>query len=312
MRSPDDIPPDVRKRQHAAANPATSAWVAANAGSGKTHVLARRVINLLLEGVEPVKILCITFTKAAAANMAKRVFDTLAEWTTFDDAELDKAIEEGLAGTASASRRRLARRLFARALETPGGLKVQTIHAFCTQLLHQFPFEANVAARFTVLDEAEQSQLLETLTLGVLLDGAGNPGSALARALDTAMTAAADQTFRDLVREAIGKRDAIESWVNTAGGVELALAGLATTLGVDETDTVDEIEAQYFAGPLVSPCGLAGDCRKALARWQKRRRASRALCGACIAQRYRTRREISGHFLHRREQWPYAAQIPRR
>ena len=252
MRSPDGIPPDVRKRQHAAANPATSAWVAANAGSGKTHVLARRVINLLLEGVEPEKILCITFTKAAAANMAKRVFDTLAEWTTFDDAELDNAIEEGLAGTASASRRRLARRLFARVLETPGGLKVQTIHAFCTQLLHQFPFEANVAARFTVLDEAEQSQLLETLTLGVLLDGAGNPGSALARALDTAMTAAADQTFRDLVREAIGRRDAIESWVNAAGGVELALAGLAITLGVDETDTVDEIESQYFAGSFIA------------------------------------------------------------
>ena len=79
-----------------------------------------------------------------------------------------------------ARRRALARRLFARALETPGGLKVQTIHAFCTQLLHQFPFEANVAARFSVLDDAEQSQLLERLTLGVLLEGAADPGSALA------------------------------------------------------------------------------------------------------------------------------------
>jgi ATP-dependent helicase/nuclease subunit A len=253
MRTADDIPPDVRKRQRAAANPATSAWVAANAGAGKTHVLARRVINLLLEGVEPEKILCITFTKAAAADMAKRVFDTLAEWTTFDDARLDVAIDEGLAGAASPALRRLARRLFARALETPGGLKVQTIHAFCTQLLHQFPFEANVAARFTVLDEAEQSQLLERLTLGVLLEGAGHPGSPLARALDTAMTAAADQTFRDVVREAIGRRDAIESWVSGAGDVEAALAGLARTLGVDPGDTIDDVEAQYFSGPFISP-----------------------------------------------------------
>ena len=113
MRTPDDIPPDVRKRQHAAANPATSAWVAANAGAGKTHVLARRVINLLLEDVEPEKILSITFTKAAAANMARRVFDTLIDWITFDDISLDKAIEEGLVGAASPARRRRARRLFA-------------------------------------------------------------------------------------------------------------------------------------------------------------------------------------------------------
>ena len=112
-------------------------------------MLAQRVINLLLEGVEPEKILCITFTKAAAANMAKRVFDTLAAWTTLDDAALDDVIRDHSGEAPDAARRALARRLFARALETPGGLKVQTIHAFCTQLLHQFPFEANVAARFT-------------------------------------------------------------------------------------------------------------------------------------------------------------------
>src|SRR4029077_11082094 len=219
MRAPDTIPGEVRRRQSEASDPMVSARVAANAGSGKTYVLAQRVINLLLEGVAPEKILCITFTKAAAANMAKQVFDRLAEWTTFDDARLDQAIAAHANVAATAPRRALARRLFARALETPGGLKVHTIHAFCTQLLHQFPFEANVAARFSVLDDAEQSQLLERLTLGVLLDGAAAPDSALARALTIAMTAAADQTFRDVVREAIGNRDAIMQWVTDAGGV---------------------------------------------------------------------------------------------
>src|SRR5271168_340191 len=199
MSAPRIIPPDVLKLQSAVSNAAVSAWVAANAGSGKTHVLAQRVINLLLDGVEPEKILCITFTKAAAANMAKRVFDTLAAWTTLDDAALDEVILEQSGEAPGTARRSLARRLFARALETPGGLKVQTIHAFCTQVLHQFPFEANVTARFSVLDEAEQSQLLERLTLNVLLDGASDPGSELARALDSAMTAAADVTFRDVV-----------------------------------------------------------------------------------------------------------------
>ena len=170
MRSPNVIPSDVRRVQAAVSDPAVSAWVAANAGSGKTHVLAQRVINLLLAGVEPEKILCITFTKAAAANMAKRVFDTLAHWTTLDDAALDAAVRDRSGLTLGTSlpgaKRALARRLFARALETPGGLKVQTIHAFCAQLLHQFPFEANVTARFNVLDETAQVQLLEQLTLG--------------------------------------------------------------------------------------------------------------------------------------------------
>jgi len=253
MRAPDTIPGEVRRRQSEASDPMVSAWVAANAGSGKTYVLAQRVINLLLEGVAPEKILCITFTKAAAANMAKQVFDRLAEWTTFDDARLDKAIAAHANVAATAPRRALARRLFARALETPGGLKVHTIHAFCTQLLHQFPFEANVAARFSVLDEAEQSQLLERLTLGVLLDGAAAPDSALARALTIAMTAAADQTFRDVVREAIGNRDAIMQWVTHAGGVDAAIAKLSEKLGVDPSDSLEKIEADYFAGTIIAP-----------------------------------------------------------
>ena len=188
------------------------------------------MINLLLDGVQPEKILCLTFTKAAAANMAKRVFDELARWTTLDDDALDTAI--GPQGGRAAARRARARQLFARALETPGGLKVQTIHAFCTQLLHQFPFEANVAARFTVLDETAHVELLEELTLAALLEGAAEPDSALGRALGIAMTAGADQTFRDVVREAIGRRDAFIRWRGNAGSVDAAIDGLSRTLWV--------------------------------------------------------------------------------
>src|SRR5215470_12953669 len=137
-RSPSVIPADVLRVQGEVSEPGVSAWVAANAGSGKTHVLAQRVVNLLLAGIEPEKILCITFTKAAAANMAKRVFDTLAHWTTLDDDALDAAIRDRSSLTRGfappGAKRAWARRLFARALETPGGLKVQTIHAFCAQL----------------------------------------------------------------------------------------------------------------------------------------------------------------------------------
>jgi ATP-dependent helicase/nuclease subunit A len=251
MKRPQIIPLQVRALQRAVADPELSAWVAANAGSGKTHVLAQRVINLLLKGVEPEKILCITFTKAAAANMAKRVFDTLGEWTVLDDSALDEAIRTRSDIEPDASRRALARRLFARALETPGGLKVQTIHAFCTQLLHRFPFEANVAARFTVLEEAEQTQLLERLTLDVLLDGARAPDGRIGWALAVALTAAADQTFRETIRAAIGLRDAIARWVSDAGGVAGAISALSRELGLDPAESRDSIESQFFSDALI-------------------------------------------------------------
>jgi ATP-dependent helicase/nuclease subunit A len=252
MRRPEIFPLQIRALQRAVADPEVSAWVAANAGSGKTHVLAQRVINLLLKGVEPEKILCITFTKAAAANMAKRVFDTLAEWTVLDDAALDAAIRFRSQIEPDAARRALARRLFARALETPGGLKIQTIHAFCTQLLHQFPFEANVAARFAVLDETEQTQLLERLTLGVLLDGAQAPDGRIGRALAVALTAATDQTFREAIRAAIGGRDTIARWVIGAGGVAAAIDALSRELGLDPSESRKSIEDKFFSGSLIA------------------------------------------------------------
>ncbi len=146
--------------------------------------------------------------------MANRVFGELAKWTTLDDAALDKAISAISNGGRTPNVRAQARRLFATALETPGGLKVQTIHAFCTRLLQQFPFEANVAARFTVLDEAAEAQLLNRTSMDVLLEAAQKPDGALGRALAVAISAAADQTFKDVVREAIRKRDVVTAWID--------------------------------------------------------------------------------------------------
>src|SRR5262245_14297957 len=244
------IPEDLRRLQVEASDPAVSAWVTANAGSGKTHVLAQRVIRLLLEGVDPARILCITFTKAAAANMANRVFDELRRWTALDDVALDAAIKRISNIQPDAARRTLARRLFAMALETPGGLKVQTIHAFCTRLLHHFPFEANVAARFNVLEEAAQAQLLSEISLGVLLDAALTPEGELGRALATAIAAASDQTFKDVVGEAIRKRDAVRAWIDHGGGIAAAIAALCGALGVSADDTIECVESEMTEGPL--------------------------------------------------------------
>ena len=140
-------------RQKMAADPLMSAWVSANAGSGKTYVLSTRVIRLLLEGVDPSKILCLTYTKTAAAEMKNRVFSRLAQWVTMEEAALSKVLTEITGKGTREPELSFARTLFARALETPGGLKIQTIHAFCEALLHRFPLEANIAGHFGLIDE---------------------------------------------------------------------------------------------------------------------------------------------------------------
>lgn len=245
------IPRDALDKQRAAADPQASVFVAANAGSGKTHVLVQRVVNLLLQGADPSTILCITYTKAAAANMASRVFGTLSNWTTLDDDALDKAIRASSNVAPNAATRARARRLFAQALETPGGLKVQTIHAFCTRLLHQFPFEADVAARFTVMDETQTGQLLNQLTMDVLLDAAAAPESEAGLALAAAIGFAADQTLKDVIADAIRNRETLTAWFDRAGGFDRAIDELSGVLGVVPGMFLQAIENEYLSGSLI-------------------------------------------------------------
>lgn len=175
------IPEKTREAQLAVSDPAASAWVSANAGSGKTFVLAQRAVRLLLRGVPPGRILCLTFTKAAAAHMANQVLKTLREWVVLDDDALDQKLALIDSELPSVERRAVARRLFATALETPGGLKVQTIHAFCDRILHQFPFEAEVPAGFEVLEESREADLLSRAQMDVLLEAARDSASPLDR-----------------------------------------------------------------------------------------------------------------------------------
>src|SRR3954454_14578254 len=251
VKAPRPIPDEVRARQARASDPTASAFVSANAGSGKTHVLVQRVIRLLLDGVPPEKILCITFTKAAAANMAERVFTTLGHWVRLDDDALDTAIRAAGIANPGARLRTSARKLFACALETPGGLKVQTIHALCTRLLQQFPFEANVPARSAVIDERDQTDMMERANLKVLLEAARDPDSVTGRALLTAMASAADVTFKEVVREACLNRDHFMAWTDEAGSAELAAAQMAAALGVDASDRIEDVETEIVDGPFL-------------------------------------------------------------
>lgn len=152
---------DASRAQIMAADPRSSTWVSANAGSGKTRVLTDRVARLLLAGTQPQKILCLTYTKAAASEMQNRLFARLGEWAMMPDEALQKTLAELGEGdvTLSADALRSARRLFASALETPGGLKIQTIHAFCDSLLRRFPLEAGVSPQFEIMEDRQSKQL---------------------------------------------------------------------------------------------------------------------------------------------------------
>ncbi len=142
---------DATRNQIEAAHPLRSTWLTANAGSGKTRVLTDRVARLLLAGTAPERILCLTYTKAAATEMQNRLLARLGAWAMLPEKRLREELARlGEGGSADLAE---ARRLFARAIETPGGLKVQTIHSFCAALLRRFPLEAGVPIGFVELDD---------------------------------------------------------------------------------------------------------------------------------------------------------------
>lgn len=240
------IDPITLARQREASDPLRSAWVAANAGSGKTFVLAQRVIRLLLSGTPPGRILCLTFTKAAAAQMAKRVFDRLAEWTHADDETLVAAISEIEGKAPDAKRLAAARRLFAEALETPGGLKIQTIHAFAERLLHQFPFEAEVPGHFEVIDDRASLHLLTEARRQTLSAAAADPNG-LGRSLRTVIAAGGEFRFGEALAEFIAKRDRVNRFVAEAGGIDGAIESLGQALRVPAGETSRSVLLQMWS-----------------------------------------------------------------
>lgn len=176
------ISAETRANQARAADPRWSIWVSANAGSGKTFVLTQRVLRLLLSGASPQSILCLTYTKAAAAEMRGRVAKALAEWAVMDEPELIKKLKELEGAAYRPELLAVARTLFARALETPGGLKIVTIHAFCESVLHRFPLEAGVPFDFAVIEEDERNSMVLAAREAVMAQGLRGEGPAEAAA----------------------------------------------------------------------------------------------------------------------------------
>ncbi|MBF9032539.1 double-strand break repair helicase AddA [Rhodobacterales bacterium HKCCE3408] len=233
---------DATRAQNAAADPGRSAWLTANAGSGKTRVLTDRVTRLLFDGARPEGILCLTYTKAAASEMQNRLFKRLGEWAMLPDGKLvEELAKMGVAGPVDPERLRKARTLFARAIEAPGGLRVQTIHSFCAAILRRFPVEAGVSPAFREAEERATVILMDEV-LDALAERDPGAVAGVARYLG-------GSDMRAMMMAVRGKRDAF--------GADLSRDDLCAALGLDPALTEARLLAETFTGGEAALCAKA-------------------------------------------------------
>jgi ATP-dependent helicase/nuclease subunit A len=204
--SPPTLPLEADANQARASDPSASAWVSANAGTGKTEVLVRRALRLLLADYQPESILCLTYTKTAAAEMQNRLLKVLGEWATTDEEKLRGQLSVLMERAPDEKERQRARRLFARALEAKGGLKIHTIHGFCERLLQRFPLEAQVTPHFSVLEENQQTLLRRAAFEATMARAAEDGDGVLGRALAKVVTLTSGDYLRQVIDAILGKR----------------------------------------------------------------------------------------------------------
>ncbi|HXQ17002.1 MAG TPA: double-strand break repair helicase AddA [Caulobacteraceae bacterium] len=244
MNARAEIPRSGRSAQVVASNPAASVFVAANAGSGKTKTLVDRVARLLLTGSRPEAILCVTYTKAAAAEMQRRLFKELGAWAVMEDAPLRQKLSQL---EEQPSNLPLARALFARALETPGGIKITTIHAFCEKLLRRFPLEAGVSPGFTVLEDVAAREVSARSKEDVALAALARPDSPIGRAYSYFSVELDYGRFNDMFATFEAERRAIRTYVETCADADGFGSDIWRRCGFDAPTTAEAIEAEAVA-----------------------------------------------------------------
>lgn len=268
------MPYDPEIPQRRAARADASVWVGASAGTGKTKVLTDRVLTLLLAGTAPDKILCLTFTKAAAAEMATRLANRLALWTTLPDDELAAQITKLLGSDPAPDQVRLARRLFARVLDVPGGMKIQSIHSFCQALLRRFPLESGVAPHFEVMDDRDAAEAMAEAQDFVLSQARAGADWELAEALAALTRLVHEVKFPDLLAELSTQRGRIRRMLEAHGGLAGAVQAVCALLGVEPGERPVDVMTRACADDAFDAAGLrlcvtamqggsAKDCEKA-------------------------------------------------
>src|SRR6185436_19581843 len=252
--------PDSRQiagdTQRLATSPATSAWVEANAGTGKTKVLTDRVARLLLSGARPERILCLTFTKAAAAEMRNRLAGQLGRWALADTAKLDDEITRLIDRAPEEEERVIARRLFVRVLDAPGGINILTIHAFCQALLKRFPLEAGVTPGFEVMEEAEAATLLRHAQDEQVEALARDDAPAeLSAALATVAGRISIAEYAELMTRLLSERAWLVARVGDTRGLHRLGRSLRRRLSCERLPPIDEAGLRAAAHALVQAGG---------------------------------------------------------
>jgi len=240
------------EEQNRASEPHASAWVAASAGTGKTFVLTNRVLRILLTGVVPEKILCLTFTKAAAAEMANRINKKLGEWVICDQQLLCEEISELTNEFPTLEQQGHARKLFARVLDVPGGLKIQTIHSFCQSLLGRFPLEAGITPHFQVMDDRTALEHLSRARDAVLAEAQEDINPGLAQSLLHISRKVTENTFADLIGALINQRSELERMMSRFRLLDQAFIAMRKMLGLNPSETRDSIIHQACREDIVA------------------------------------------------------------
>ena len=224
------------EEQRKAAAPSVSAWVSASAGSGKTKVLIDRLLALLLRpGMRPSRLLCLTFTKAAAAEMANRLTQHLADWAALPRADLTRRLEDLTQEPPDEATLSRARALFAATMDAPGGLAIMTIHAFCQSVIQRFPLEAGVAPNFAIMEDSETAALLLAARNAVLSEaqsGASPDADRLAQAFLRLSSHAGENRFGDIMKAICGQRSRLKRLLGPDDDVAPAIEALARCLRV--------------------------------------------------------------------------------
>ncbi|MBC6416682.1 MAG: double-strand break repair helicase AddA [Rhodospirillales bacterium] len=228
------------RQQSRALDPKATVWVEASAGSGKTKVLVDRCLGLLLSGTAPERLLCITFTKAAASEMANRLMQALQTWVAEETAALETQLEALLGRHPRQEETERARQLLALVLDTPSGLKVQTLHSFCQSVLSRFPLEAGTAPGFATLDERSAAELMAA-AYGELVTAAGREPE-IADALEAVLTVQGESGLEDLQQILTAERDRLIPMLSAGYG--LPLAALAKHLGLPRDADPEQLWAE--------------------------------------------------------------------
>jgi ATP-dependent helicase/nuclease subunit A len=235
----------ARNASYSAADPRASVWVSASAGTGKTTVLTERLLRLMLDGTDPARILCLTFTRAAAAEMANRLDLVLGRWATLPDTALAEALLRLTGRFADPALIAHARQLFARVLDTPGSIKISTIHAFCQTLLRRFPLEVGVSPEFLVIEERGAEELLAEAAQHLIIGAREGQDRELGKALATIADYTAEERFGELVHALIQERGKLRRVLSA--GIAVLRRRLSAALGLPAQATLNSLVDAFCA-----------------------------------------------------------------